>query len=298
MPPIVKNFFNGLVFGITQVIPGVSVGTVALILGFYFELIENINHFFKDIRKSLSFLIPLAVGITLGLLLFSSIIDFLLTNYSFPTMLFFIGMVAGIIPRFFSKLKEGGQKLYARDFLLIIFPFVILSATTFLRGTNAPGQMEVAEVIANINISYMVFLFIAGIAAASALVIPGFSGSVVLLLMGVFHLAIYSVSSIRFLLLDLSNFALMMDIIKVIVPLGIGTVIGIVFMARLIEKLFKNHQRQVYLVVLGLLLGSVFNLFGQPIVYRSGISVVIVIVGIVSFALGSVVSFKLGKNRL
>ncbi|MCL2007567.1 MAG: DUF368 domain-containing protein [Treponema sp.] len=297
MPKIFKNFINGLVFGITQVIPGVSVGTIALILGFYFDLIESINNFFKDIRKSLKFLLPLAIGIVIGMLLFSSIIDFLLTSYSFPTMMFFIGLIAGIIPRVYSMVKGDRKKLDIKDFLFIVIPFIILSGTTFL-NTGGSAPREVSEVFSNISFPYMVFLFIAGILAASALVVPGFSGSVVLLLLGVYHLAIYSISSIRFLLLDLSNITLMINIIKVIIPLGIGTIIGIVFMANIIERMFKNHRREVFLVVLGLLLGSVFNLFGQPILYASGITPVILVIGVATFLSGCLVSFKLGKDRL
>jgi len=127
----IRNIFNGLAFGITETIPGVSGGTIAIILGFYFELIETINHFTEDIKKSLRFLLPLVVGMVAGILIFSSIINYLLLHYSFPTMLFFIGLITGIIPHIFSKVKNPSQKLNAKDILLIAVPFLALITISF-----------------------------------------------------------------------------------------------------------------------------------------------------------------------
>ena len=295
MLKVIRNFFNGLAFGITETIPGVSGGTIAIILGFYFELIETINHFTDNIRKRLRFLAPLIIGIAAGIVLFSSIINFLLANYSFPTMLFFIGLIAGIIPHIYSKARGGDKSLAFKDILLIAIPFLFLVTISFLKGASVTNP---AEAINNIDISYMVFIFFAGIIAAAALVIPGISGSFVLLLLGIYPLAIYSVSSIRFLLADLSNTVLMLSICKVLLPLAIGVIIGGLAMVRLIEKLLENYSKVVYSVILGLLLGSVCVLCKDPITYRSGISFIIVVIGILTFVFGAFFSYKLGKKRL
>jgi len=291
----VRNFFNGLAFGITETIPGVSGGTIAIILGFYFELIETINHFTDNIRKRLKFLVPLVIGVAAGILLFSSIINFLLANFSFPTMLFFIGLITGIIPHIFSKAREGSKRFTLKDILLIAAPFLFLLTISFLKGASVTNP---AEAIKNIDIPYMVFIFFAGIIAAAALVIPGISGSFVLLLLGIYPLAIYSVSSIRFLLADLSDTVLMLSICKVLLPLAIGVIIGGLAMVALIEKLLKNYSKVVYSIILGLLTGSVCVLCKDPITYRSGISAPVVIIGIVTFSLGCLFSYKLGKKRL
>ena len=291
----IRNFLNGLAFGITQIIPGVSGGTIAIILGFYFELIETINHFFKDVRKNLRYMVPLLTGMAAGILIFSSIIDFLLTNYSFPTMLFFIGLIAGVIPHIFFKVREENKKITASDILLVAIPFVILLIISFLKEANVANPKEVID---NINFPFIVFIFFAGIIAAAALILPGMSGSFVLLFLGIYPLAIYSISSIRFLPADFSNFALILNICKVLVPLGIGVIIGALSMARLIEKLLKKYHREVYLAMLGFLSGSVCVLFLEPMVYKSGISVVIILVGVITFVLGCAAAFKIGKKRL
>ena len=291
----IRNFLNGLAFGITEIVPGVSGGTIAIILGFYFELIETINHFRDNIRKSLGFLFPLAFGIAAGVILFSSIINFLLTNHSFQTMLFFIGLIAGIIPHIYSAVKEAGKSLNPKDILLILIPFLLLVVISFLKGVSVTNP---ADVIENITIPFMAFIFFAGIIAAAALVIPGISGSFVLLLLGIYPLAIYSVSSIRFLLADITNTALLLNICKVLAPLAIGVIIGGLSMVMLIEKLLKHHAKIVYSIILGLLLGSVCVLFKDPIVYKSGISPVIITIGAVTFLLGCFLSYKIGKGRL
>ena len=151
-----RNFLNGLAFGITETIPGVSGGTIAIILGFYNELIETVNHFTEDYRKYLRFLFPLIIGIAAGILLFSSIINFLLANFSFPTMSFFIGLIAGIIPHIFSKVKEQGQRFKPKEILLILIPFLLLLVISGLKGVSVTNP---EEVINNIDVPFMIFIF-------------------------------------------------------------------------------------------------------------------------------------------
>jgi putative membrane protein len=291
----IRNFLNGLAFGITETIPGVSGGTIAIILGFYNDLIETINHFTEDYKKYLKFIIPLLIGTASGILLFSSIIDYLLTNHSFPTMLFFIGLITGIIPLIFLKVKEPGEKLKVSEILLMVIPFLILIVISELKGVSIT---EPEEAINNINIPFMIFIFFAGIIAAAALIIPGISGSFVLLLLGLYPLIIHAISSIKSLFSDSSDITLLINILKVLIPLGIGIIIGGLCMARLIEKLLKNYHKIIYSVILGLLSGSIVVLFKEPIVYRSGISVIIIIIGIITLSLGAVLSYNIGKKRL
>ena len=290
-----RDFINGLALGITQIIPGISGATIAIMMGFYFEFIETINHFTKDLRKNIMFVFPVMTGIIAGLILFSSIVNFLLINYSFPTMLFIIGLIAGIIPHFYSQVKKGSQKIKAQDVILTSLPFIVLLTMSFLKGASVTNPTVLID---NINLPFIIFLFFAGVLASAALIVPGFSGSFVLLLLGVYHLVIYSISSIRHLLLDFSNITLMLNIIKVLLPMGLGIIIGILSMSRLIEELLKKHSKLLYTIILGLLLGSIFTLFREPIVYQSGVSAVIVIIGIVTFSAGAVIAFVLGKKHI
>lgn len=296
----IRNFFNGVAFGITETIPGVSGGTIAIILGFYDELIKSVNHFRKDYKKSLKFLCPLLLGVAAGMLTFGSIINYLLANYSFPTMAFFIGLIMGIIPIIFTKIKEPKKRFNFKEILLIVIPIIILIIISNLKNLNggADSVTNSAEIIEKMGVPFMLFIFFAGIIAAAALIIPGISGSFVLLLFGIYPLAAHTLSSIRVLFTDITNIQLIINICKVVIPLGIGIIIGGLSMARLIEKLLSNYHKIIYSVILGLLLGSVYSLFNDPMVFQSGISLPIIILGAETLFIGAVISYNLGKKRL
>ena len=295
MIKIIKSFLNGLAFGITEMVPGVSASVIAIMLGFYEELIESINHFSENSRKYIKFLIPLFIGIAVGMVAFSSVINYLLANYSFPTMLFFIGLVIGIIPIIFFKLKDSARIFKPHEIALIILPALAIMAVSHLKSDTV---INPAEVIKNIDIPFMIFLFFSGIIAAAALVIPSVSGSFMLLLLDVYHVATYTLASVKNLLLDITNTALLLDICKVLIPLGLGIIIGGLAMIRLIEKLLKKYHRIVYLIILGLLLGSVYTLFSDPIIFQSNTSTAVIIIGIATFLMGCTASFNIGKVRL
>ena len=291
----VRNFLNGSAFGITIIVPGISGATIAVVLGFYYELIDVINHFTENHRKYLRYLFPFLLGAVTGIVVFSSIINYLLTNYSFPAMLFFLGLIAGVIPAIYSKTKETGRGFKLCEIALIAFPALALIIISELKSASVTNP---AEIVNNIDAPLMLFIFAGGIAAAMALVLPGFSGSFVLLLMGIYHLITYSISSIRHLLADVTNIALMLDICKVLLPFGTGIIIGCLFMANLMEKLLKNYYRGTYLVILGLLIGSVYALCKEPIIFQSGVSAIAAVIGSAAFLLGCIISFNLGKRRL
>ena len=291
------NFFKGLVFGIIQVVPGISSGTIALVLGFYFDLLNVINNFFGNIKKNLVFVIPLVAGMITGLIIFSSIIIYLLANHSFATMFFFMGLIAGSIPLVFFKVYEKGRKTDISLYFFAILPLAALVVMSLFKVENS-AYFNAEEIYAAIDIQFMFMLFLAGILSAAALIIPGFSGSFVLLLVGVYNIIVYSASSLRFLLVDITNTSLLLNICKVLIPMGLGIIIGIIFMSRIIEKLLKNFPRQTYAVILGLIIGSIIVLFREPMVYASGISLPIVVAGIFTFLGGGFLSFITGKRGI
>jgi putative membrane protein len=294
MKKIIRNFFNGMAFGITETVPGVSGGTIAIILGFYDELIKTINNFRKDYKKSLKFLAPLLLGIAAGVLIFTSIINYLLGNFSLPTMCFFIGLIIGIIPLIYLKTKDREKKIEFKKIGLIIFPALLLVVMSYFKGDSITNP---AEFISSVDILFMLFIFFAGIIAAMALVIPGVSGSFVLLLMGIYPLITYSVSLIRLWITDITNTALLLSICKVLVPLAIGVIIGGLTMVKLIERLLERHYKNVYSIILGLLIGSIYVLFKEPLVYQSGTSTLMIIIGILTFLSGGAASFFIGRKR-
>jgi putative membrane protein len=293
MGKVINGLFRGIVFGVTGLVPGVSAGTIAIIMGFYNELIEAVNHFTEDVRKHIKFLLPLAFGTAAGLILFSSVIQYLLTHFSFPSMTFFIGLIVGGIPLIFKRAMKTGRSAGIKEISLILLPVIVLLIISNVRPVSI---IDPAEAIAGMTVPFALFIFLTGIISGAALVVPGLSGSHMQLLFGTYALVTYSVSSVRYLLTDLLNTELLFDIVKVLVPLGVGMLIGGLLMARLIEKLLKDYHRQTYFIILGLLLGSVYTLFREPILFESGRTVTVIVIGIVTFAAGGIVSFIFGES--
>jgi len=291
MLQILKNFLNGLVFGLSLIIPGLSGGTLAIILGFYDQLIEAVNHFTEDFKHYIKFLLPFGLGIAIGIIAFATFIQFMLTYHSFPAMMFFIGLIVGVIPSMYRQASGINAQNRAKDLALIVIPVLLLVLTAhFNDGVSAASPAE-----AVLDTPFMLFIFVVGIIAAASLLIPGLSGSFVLLVAGIYPLATYAVSSMRRLLTDMGNTDLLLDIIRVLMPLGIGVVLGVLVTARLIERLMKRRARSVFLVVTGLMIGSVYALAIDPVLMQSGVSVPVVVVGVVSCVVGAVLSFRISR---
>jgi len=290
----IRNFLNGAVYGTTLIIPGVSATIFAIIMGFYDELIYTMNHFREDYRKNTRYFLVFLFGVAAGTVAFSSVVLFLLTNFTFPTMMLFMGLLVGIIPYVYSKTKDATSKIAPREIVLAIIGFIVLVALSL--GFDTP-VVDPAEAIAAMNFTHVVFIFLAGLINGATLVIPGLSGAFILLIMGLYPLVIFSVSSIAVYLGDVRNVSLLWDIFIVLAPFGTGALIGLLGMARLIEKMMNRFPKSVYAVILGLLFGSVVALIHNPMVNQSLTSTALIAVGVITFCAGAVAAFLLGKKQ-
>ncbi len=288
MKKVIFNFFKGIMIGVANIIPGVSGGTIAVVLGIFDQLIESINNFYKDLRKYLPFLIPIGLGAVTGIILFSSLIKYALEKYSFPTSMFFVGLVVGSIPFIYKRAVSRGFKVSYLVPLAIAFLAVV-----GLSLTKAPTSMNTAY-----NVDFMLILkcFFGGVVASCAMVIPGISGSFTLMLLGLYPIVIDHVAGIKEYLALPSNFALLFQLLKVIAPIGIGTIIGIFLISGIIESLLSKFYSVTYFVILGLIFGSIFGIFNDPITYASGLGNLTLLIGVVMGVLGFVVSIIFGKT--
>ncbi len=273
------NFLVGIVVGVANIIPGVSGGTIAIGLGIFDKLIDAINNFFKQPKKHLPFLIPLGVGAIFGILAFSSIISYGLTYHSFETNMFFVGLVAGSINLIFKNAKKQNFKPSYYIYTIIGFLVVLLFILLEKNGIGSNG-----------NNSGYIKLFISGTIASSAMVIPGISGSFMMILLGIYNVLLNSLSNLKTWLLNTSDTTLLFDSLKVLIPLGIGIVIGIFLISKIIEILFNKFHSQTYLFILGLIFGSIFTILTSPETYISGIEPVNIVLGIIMAILGVLLS--------
>ncbi len=237
-----KNIIIGAVIGIANIIPGVSGGTMAVVLNVYDKLIGAVSHFFSNAKKNLLFLIPIVIGAGAGILAFSKLLEFLLTSFSMPTNYFFIGLILGSIPLIYKNATK--DKFRPGSLIPFILLFLAMVATIFFsEKTTAVGAVSFSWPLA-------FRLFFCSIIAAAAMILPGVSGSMVMVILGCYNLVLTAISNFN---------------IPVLIPVGLGVVIGIVLAAKGIDYCLMHFPQGTYFAILGLIAGSLV-----PMVIRAG----------------------------
>lgn len=236
------RIIKGAFIGIAMLVPGVSGGTMAIILGVYQEMIDSVADFFKDIKGNLPFLLELALGGVTGILLLSNLLASLLQNYEMEMQFLFIGIICGGLPTLFNKVKSE-TKHHLSDYLA----FAIGLALVFVMLLKPDGLITIATQESLFN---WFLLFIAGIVIAIALVLPGISASFMLLILGVYSFTLTAIN-------DRNLFYLL--------PLVLGIGFGTLATSKIIQICLKRYRTQTYMLILGFVIGSVCTLFpGVP----------------------------------
>lgn len=289
---VIKFFFGflkGIFIGLANIIPGVSGGTIAVILGIFDDLIDTINNFFRDIKKNLGFITPIMFGILFSFLFFSSILELCLKKYSLPTNIFFVGLVFGSIPVIYKKaIKNGVKKNY--------FLYTLLSILIVILASNFNND-SVTQINNNLSFIFLLKIFLGGLLAAIAMIIPGISGSFVMVLLGIYPTVINSVSNISRCLLNLSDKNLLIRTGAIIFSLGLGLFLGILLISRLISVLLEKFYSETYFCILGLIIGSIYGIFASPMTYQSGINNFMILISVISFFVGAIISYFLGERN-
>ncbi len=275
---VIKGFFIGL----ANIIPGVSGGTLAITLGIYEQLIGCISHIFKNLKENIKFLIPIVIGAVLSIITLSHAISFSLENYVLPTILFFIGAILGGIPMLVNKVS--GNRLKISNIIIFLITFSLIILLLFLNGENVVS-------FENMSIVDYLLLFVVGIVASATMVIPGVSGSAVLMTIGYYK-------PILDVIKDITDFSNLTNNLMILIPFGIGVIIGILLIAKLLEFLFKNYEVKTYYGVLGFIFASIIAIIYQNLIINSSFvfSIPSLIIGIILFILGFGIAYKLGDK--
>lgn len=254
----IVHFFKGIIIGIATLVPGVSGGTMSIILGVYNEMIRAVSSFFKNIKSNIIFLGTLGIGGVVGIFGFSKIVEFCLDNYMLPTVYLFLGIILGGIPILYQKANQ--KKGHKIDWLYFIGGFALILVMTFYKGNlvNLAGSTGILNVI---------FLIIAGIIIAVALILPGISTSFLLLTLGLYDITIKAINNIE---------------LNYLIPIAIGALIGVITTTKILEKLLNEKPRQTYLLILGFVLGSIIEVFpGIPTNMNIIFSIITLVIGYV-----------------
>ncbi len=269
-----SRVLKGLIVGVANIIPGVSGGTMAVVIGIYDKLIAAVSNLKKDFKNSVIYLFPIGIGAVLGILLFSHLIKFLLQDYTMPTNIFFLGLILGSIPMIYHKAVK--EKVKKSSILPFVVCFGIMILMTFLQGVSDEGN----TLITTFSIGNAIRLVLSAALAAACMIMPGISGSMVMVLLGVYTSVLTAISSIN---------------LAVLIPVAVGVLIGLFGGAKGIDYCMKKYEQQTYFAILGLIAGSVL-----PIVlsagYTPGFQTVLSVVTLVAGAGIALWMGKLEKN--
>lgn len=280
---MIKQILQGMVVGIANIIPGVSGGTMMVAMGLYDKLIHAITHLKSEFKESLKLLLPIFAGAGIAIVALSRLFEFLLEIYPIPTNFAFCGLIAGSLPFIFKKVK--GHKVTVGKIIpfLIFFGVVIVMA---LLGETGGNSADVSFGLVNV-----IKLFGVGVIAAATMVVPGVSGSMMLMLLGYYDTILKTINDFVDALVKFDMGGLTTGV-GVLAPFGIGVVIGIFLIAKLIEFIFSKAEIHAYYGIIGLILASPIAILMKT--NWSGASVLMVGCGVVTFALGWFVASKLG----
>lgn len=252
----ISNFFKGVAISISQIVPGVSGGTIAIILGIYDDLIHAINNILKDFKNQYKILLQVGLGAIVGIFLFSNIITTIIDKYNIEMGYLFTGIILGGVPIIYKKAVEDNKG--KSNILYLILGIIIV----LIMSGNYEDKSSIINQITVIN---FIWLFVGGIVVAIALILPGISGSFVLLILGLYNTTMEAIAKMNF---------------SIIIPIGLGVIVGTLLTARGIEKLLKKYPSQTYMLILGFILGSVVEIFpGFTEIGREIISIVLLISG-------------------
>lgn len=269
-------FIKGMILGVAFIIPGVSGGTLAVLLGIYEDLIKAINNFYKGIKnfkKYLSFLLPIGLGAVFSLLVVAKIIKLGLEKAPIITTLIFLGLIVGGIPKL---LKTINKKLELKDFSLMLIGIIIVLLMSIIdKGSDV--------VLTNIGIGGYILLFLVGMLASATMVVPGISGSLTLMLMGYYEPILNTVN-------ELSSFTNIKENLLIMLPFLLGVVLGILLISKLIEYALEKWRDTTYLIIIGFVIASIISLFINVCSYE--VNMIHFIIGMVFMVINASLIYK------
>ena len=272
-----RVFFCGILMGIADAIPGISGGTIALLLGIYEELIGSISNFNINLFQNLknkgikycwnkingNFLLSLISGVLLSLVSFVKIFSILIEKYPLFIWSFFLGLILATL----FVINRNIKKWDIANFILIfIFAFL-----TILLSIINPSISE------NINLFY---ILICGIIASSAMILPGISGSLILVILGVYTLIINALNNLEY---------------NIILVFLIGCLIGIINFSKIIKWLFHNYRDYTFSIMLGLVIGSIYTVWPWRKSFTDDVTNEYIFLSIIVTIIGFAVIYSLEK---
>ncbi|HCX3760509.1 TPA: DUF368 domain-containing protein [Staphylococcus aureus] len=270
------NILKGFAMGTSDLVPGVSGGTIALLLGIYNQFIASISGIFsRRFWPSFTFLIPIIIGMLLAMGSLSNLFNYLLSQHHIPTMFFFGGLIIGIVP-YLLKISNYKTSFTTKHYMMVIAGIAILIVITLMNN----GDKHAGETL-TLSTGLIIKYFIAGMCASSAMLLPGISGSFMLLVFGVYGTVMLAIS--EFVKLNFAG-------LPILLAVGFGVLAGFIISSEIIQYFLTHHKLMTFALIIGFVVGSLFAVFpGLPT------NIVMWFVSLVVFIIGFIVSLTLGR---
>ncbi|HDF7912660.1 TPA: DUF368 domain-containing protein [Staphylococcus aureus] len=270
------NILKGFAMGTSDLVPGVSGGTIALLLGIYNQFIASISGIFsRRFWPSFTFLIPIIIGMLLAMGSLSNLFNYLLSQHHIPTMFFFGGLIIGILP-YLLKISNYKTSFTTKHYMMVIAGIAILIVITLMNN----GDKHAGETL-TLSTGLIIKYFIAGMCASSAMLLPGISGSFMLLVFGVYGTVMLAIS--EFVKLNFTG-------LPILLAVGFGVLAGFIISSKIIQYFLTHHKLMTFALIIGFVVGSLFAVFpGLPT------NIVMWFVSLVVFIIGFIVSLTLGR---
>lgn len=271
---------KGFIIGLGKILPGISGSMLAISLGIYEKIIETISDLRKNIIKNLAFLSKISIGIIIAIVMFSKIIVKCINNYYFATMLLFIGMIIGGISKIIKR-----TKITKINIVIIIFMIIII---LIILKTLPQNRNLINSHILEYKMQEIIKLIFIGIIDAITSIIPGISGTAILMSIGYYNIIITSFSNIT----KINNIK---STLFVLIPFGIGFIIGTIYISKMINLILKYNKNIINILVIIFMTITITILAKQILIENPTISELII--GINLFVIGILGTIYINKTN-
>ena len=251
----IKELIKAILIGIAKIIPGVS-GTILMIsFNLYDKALDAITKFFNNPKKNFLFLMNLAFGVLIGVVLFSKVIIYFLNEHYIYTMSLFIGLILGGI----ITIKKDITNKFS-NYIYIILSFIIMN---FISNSNIANVYILKD-----NFIDIIIFFFSGILEALGTIVPGVSSTALLMIIGIYPYYLNILS-------NLLNFNYLLNSLTFLIPFLMGLILGIIIISLIISYLLKYHKEKTFTIILGLSLSTIIPLASNLIMKASSITLLL-----------------------
>lgn len=250
------NAIRGFCMALADSVPGVSGGTIAFILGFYDKFINSLDAMVSGTKKerieALKFLAKLLIGWVIGMCLASLVLSSMFEKHIYQVSSLFMGFIVFAIPLIVRDEKKEIKGKY-KYLIFLVIGIAVVAAITYFNPTSGESGINVSA--SNLNVGLCIYTFVVAMIAISAMILPGISGSTLLLIFGLYMPIINAIK--EFLHLN-------MEYLPILIIFGFGILAGIALVIKLVKKALQKYRSQTIYTILGLMIGSLYAIVMGP----------------------------------